>query len=150
MKRPIILILLLMTAVVSAQYDIGDINLDFGEKVPKEQGSIMAIAGEINDSIYALSRTKREFFLQTFDGKTKRLLDSKPIKLERGQEIRDFVIVGRKLFLMLSWYDETLRIYRFLAKEIKDNQVVSTNAIISIREKYIQRRGEFLVKISKD
>jgi hypothetical protein len=38
----------------------------------------MTIAGVLNDSFYGLSRTKKEFFFQTFDTKTKILTSSKP------------------------------------------------------------------------
>ncbi|WP_299522659.1 hypothetical protein [Winogradskyella sp.] len=150
MIRPITLLFLLCSITTSAQFKAGNIELNFGESTPKELGNVMTIAGLANDSIFTLSRTKKEFFFQTFDAKTKRLTSSKPFEILRDYEIRDYIFVGKKLFLMLSAFNEATNNYHFIAKEVKNNEIVNSTTILSINAKRRSRKGEFLYKRSND
>lgn len=151
MLKSFTIIFFFFTAITSAQIiQFDNIELDFSEATAKETGNIMSIAGELKDSIYALSRTKKEFFFQTFDSETKELTSSKPFKIEKDYEIRDYIIVGEKVFLMLSSFNEVSKSYHFIAKEIKDNQIINSTIIFSIKSESRSRKGEFLYKLSED
>jgi hypothetical protein len=150
MTKPIVLLFCLFSIVTSAQFRIGDVLLEFSESIPKEQGNIMTIAGIENDSIYALSRAKKEFFFQTYDAKTKRLTSSKVFNLLKDYEIRDYVFVGKKRFLMVSFYDVFSNQYRFIALEVSNNEIVNTTIIHIVNAEDWTRKGEFLFKQSKD
>ena len=141
---------LLITTVISAQFKVGDIELEFSKAIPNDKGNIMHIAGVVNDSVYAISRTKKEFFFQTFNAKTKSLTSSKPFEIQRNQEIRDYVIIGEKLFLMLTYYNELTRNYHFIVKEIKNNVIIKAKEIFSFTAEERSRKGEFLFKRSHD
>ena len=79
MKQKLILLVLLISTTLSAQLKVGDIDLNFGETITNKDGDIVAIAGEKNNTIYALARKKKNFFLQTFDASTKALVLSSTI-----------------------------------------------------------------------
>jgi len=144
------LILLLLSSIVSAQTELGKIEIEYNETLPKEKGNIMAVAGIKNDSIYVLSRTKKEFFFQTFDAETKKISASKPFEIEEDFEIRDYIILSDKLFLMLSLYDSDSNVYRFIAKEVRNNQIIKSTELLTINAERYSRKGEFLFKISND
>ncbi len=150
MKKLFTLVFLLITTTILAQFKVGNNTLNFSEAIPKDKGNIMAIAGIKNDTIYTISRTKKEFFFQTYDAKTKSLISTKPFEIIRGYEIRDYVMVGEKLFLMLSYYNETLNRYSFFAREVKDNEIANSINIFSKTVKNPSEKGEFLFKISND
>lgn len=145
-----VIILCLTTSVFAQVIEFGNIEIDFSNTIPKEMGNIMTIAGELDGFIYALSRTKEEFFFQTFDSKSKSLISSKPFIIQRNYEIRDYVVVGRKIFLMISYYDNVSKKYQFIAKEIKDNLVINSAIILSIEAENHSEKGDFLFKTSND
>lgn len=101
----------------------------------------MIIAGVLNDSFYGLSRTKKEFFFQTFDTKTKTLTSSKPFIILRFHEIKDYVIASNKLFLTQSFYGKTDRNCGFIVKEIENNEIVNTAVILSVASEPNARRA---------
>jgi len=150
MTKPILIIFLFFSIATSAQLTIGNVSLEFSESIPKEQGNIMTIAGVKNDSIYTLSRAKNEFLFQTYDAKTKRLTSSKAFNILKDYEIRDYVFVGNKRFLMLSTYNEVSNEYQFLALEVSNNEIVNNTAIQTINVESWSRKGEFLFKLSND
>lgn len=144
-------IIFCLSASVSAQVmQFGNIEIDFCDTLPKEMGNIMTIAGELEGFIHALSRTREEFFFQTFDSKSKRLISSKLFRIQRDYEIRDYVIFGKKIFLMLSSYDDVSKQYHFIAKEIKENLVINSAIILSIETENRSEKGDFLFKKSND
>ena len=150
MKRQIFLAFFLISVAISAQYRFGDINIDFGQKTQKKSGNIMRIAGQLDNYIYTLSRTKKEFFLQTFDAKSKALVSSNPIILNRANELEDFVILGEKLFLMESFYNQASRNHHFIAREIQNNKIVKSTLLLTGPLGPDLTRGRFFFRISDD
>lgn len=150
MSKSFTFIFLLVTSAISAQFTAGDSSLEFGKTIPKEKGNIMTIAGVLNDSIYSLSRTKKDLLFQTYDARTKILTSSRPFTIPAFHEIKDYTLVGNKLFLMLSFYDEIDRNYKFIANEIQNNEIVKTTVILSVAAKRRFRSGDFIFKKTND
>ena len=141
MKKSITLLFLLITTLLSAQLKVGNIDLNFGKTITSKDGDIVAIAGEKDNTIYALARKKRNFFLQTFDSKTKEFKTSSLLKFDKinGKklQIEDLSFVGDKIFLMTSYYDKKAKTYNFLAKEISGNKIIKTTNILSLSFFYV-------------
>jgi hypothetical protein len=150
MIKPIFLLCFLFSILTSAQFSVGNVSLEFSESIPKEKGNVMTISGVKNDSIYALSRAKKEFFFQTYDAKTKRLTSSKVFSMHKDYEIRDYVFVGNKRFLMVSSFNAVSNQYQFIALEVSNNEIVNTTIIHIVYAESWSRKGEFLFKLSND
>ena len=154
MKKSITLLFLLITTLLSAQLKVGNIDLNFGKTITSKDGDIVAIAGEKDNTIYALARKKRNFFLQTFDSKTKEFKTSSLLKFDKinGKklQIEDLSFVGDKIFLMTSYYDKKAKTYNFLAKEISGNKIIKTTNILSIPVASNRKRGTFVFTSSYD
>lgn len=154
MKQKLILLVLLISTTLSAQLKVGDIDLNFGETITNKDGDIVAIAGEKNNTIYALARKKKNFFLQTFDASTKAFKTSSLLKFDKinGKklQVEDLTFVGDKIFLMASVYNKKAKTYDFLAKEIKDNKIIKTTKIMSAPVESNRKRGAFVFTTSYD
>lgn len=154
MKKIITLSLLLFCSTVSAQLQVGNIDLNFGKTITSKDGDVIHIAGEKDNTIYVLARQKKKFFLQTFDASTKAFKKSVLLKFDKiaGNKllIQDLALVGEKVFLMLSYYDKKTKTNNFLAKEIKGNKIVKTTKVLSVSVESKIKRGDFVFTNSYD
>lgn len=154
MKKNIPLLLLLICSAVSAQLQVGNIDLNFGETIVSKDGDVIQIAGEKDNTIYALARKKKDFFLQTFDASNKAFKTSALLEFDKINgnklQIEDLTIVGEKVFLMLSYYDKKDKTNNFLAKEIKDNKIVKTTNVLSVPVENKRKQGSFVFTTSYD
>lgn len=154
MKKMIPLLVLLICSTVSAQLNVGNIDLNFGETITSKDGDVIQIAGEKNNTVYALARKKKEFFLQTFDASNKAFKKSSLLKFDKinGNKllIQDLAIVGEKVFLMLSYYDKKAKTKNFLAKEIEGEKIVKTTTVLSVPVESRKRQGSFVFTPSYD
>ncbi|WP_156133180.1 hypothetical protein [Lacinutrix sp. Hel_I_90] len=148
------LLLLLICSAVSAQLQVGNIDLNFGETIVSKDGDVIQIAGEKDNIIYALARKKKDFFLQTFDASNKAFKTSALLEFDKINgnklQIEDLTIVGEKVFLMLSYYDKKEKTNNFLAKEIKDNKIVKTTNVLSVPVESKRKQGSFVFTTSYD
>lgn len=69
--------------MVSAQTELGKIELEYSETIPNEKGNIMTIAGVKNDSIHVLSRTKKDFFFKLLMPKLKKYHPANLLKFKK-------------------------------------------------------------------
>jgi len=154
MKQKLLLLALLITTIVSAQLKVGNIDLNFGKAINNKDGDIISIAGEKDNTIYALARKKKNYFLQTFDVSTKAFKSSALLKFDKinGKklQIEDLAIVGEKIFLMASVYNKKAKTYDFFAKEIKGNKIVKTTKLMSVPVTSNKKRGTFVFSTSYD
>ncbi|WP_290699305.1 hypothetical protein [Lacinutrix sp.] len=154
MKKLFAVLLLLICFNVSAQLKVGNIDLDFGKTITNKDGDIIKIAGEKNNTVYALARKKKNFFLQTFDASTKAFKSSSLLKFDKINgnklQIEDLAIVGEKVFLMLSYYNKKGKTYNFLAKEISGKKIVKTTKVLSVPVESRKKKGSFVFTPSYD
>jgi len=154
MKKIIPFLLLLICSSVSAQLKVGNIDLDFGETITSSDGDVIKIAGEKDNTIFALARKKKKFFLQTFDASTKAFKSSSLLSFDKKNggklSIEDLAIVGEKIFLMVSYYDKKAKTNNFLAKEIVGNKIVKTTNVLSVEVESKKKRGSFVFTSSYD
>lgn len=145
---------LLLCNSLFAQLQVGNINLDFGENIESKDGDVIKIAGERDNTIYALARKKKNFFLQTFDASTKALKNSSPLKFDKVNgsklQIEDLALVGDKVFLMASHYNKKAKKYNFLTKEIKGGKVIKTTNVLSVPVESRRKKGTFVFNTSYD
>lgn len=154
MKKFLPILLLLICSTVSAQLQVGNIDLNFGETIENKDGDVIQIAGEKDNNIYTLARKKKKFFLQTFDASTKAFKKSVLLKFDKKNggrlQIQDLSIVGDKVFLMLSYYDKKAKTNNFLAKEISGDKIVKTTNVLSVPVESRSKRGSFVFTNSYD
>ncbi|SDZ80375.1 hypothetical protein [Bizionia paragorgiae] len=154
MKKLLLVLLLSYSITAFAQLDVGNIDLNFGATIENNDGDVIQIAGERHNTIYALSRKKKDFFLQTFDASTKGFKSSSLLEFEKKNggklQIEDLVIVGEKVFLMVSYFDKKADTYNFLAKEIEGNKIVKTTHVFSVPVENKRNKGSFVFTTSYD
>lgn len=154
MKKHFTLLFLLITTSLFAQLKVGNIDLNFGENIENKDGDVIKIAGEKDNTIYALARKKKNFYLQTFDASSKAFRSSVLLKFDKinGNKliIEDLALFGEKVFLMVSYYDRKADKYNFLAKEIKGNKIVKTTNVLSVPVESNRKKGSFVFTTSYD
>ncbi|OED46121.1 hypothetical protein AB832_01025 [Flavobacteriaceae bacterium (ex Bugula neritina AB1)] len=152
--RKFIPLLFLICSISFAQLKVGNVDLNFGDIIESKDGNIVKIAGKNNNVIYALARSKKKFFLQTFDASTKNFKNSSLLKFDKLNgsklQIEDLAIVEGKVFLMLSYYDKKAKTYNFLAKEIQGNEIVNTTNVLSVDVENKKKKGTFVFTPSFD
>lgn len=154
MKNTITLIALFVSIAVSAQLKVGNIDLNFGETITSQDGDVIQIAGEKDNTIYALARKNKAFYLQTFDASTKAIKSSSVLKFDKinGAKliVEDLAIVNKKVFLMLSYFDKKAKTNNFLAKEILGEEIVETTTVLSVPVESRKKQGSFVFTSSYD
>ncbi|AUC74779.1 hypothetical protein [Olleya sp. Bg11-27] len=154
MTKTLLVLLLFITTSVSAQLQVGNVDLNFGKTVPSNDGDVIQIAGEKDNTIYALARKKKKFFLQTFDSGTKEFKTSTLLDFDKINgyklQVEDLTIIGEKMFLMMSYFDRKAKTYNFLAKTIEGNKFVKTTNVLSVPVESGKKRGSFVFTRSYD
>lgn len=154
MKNIITLLVLFISISLSAQLKVGSIDLNFGETIPSTDGDVIQIAGEKDNTIYALARKKKNFFLQTFDSSSKEFKSSYLLKFDKinGSKliVEDLAVVGEKVFLMLSYFDKKAKTNNFIAKEIQGEKIIKSTKILSVPVESKKEQGSFVFTTSYD
>jgi hypothetical protein len=148
------LLIVLTTSALTAQLKVGNIDLNFGDPITSKDGEVIQIAGEFDGTVYALARQKNNFYLQTFDASTKAFKTSALLKFDKingGKlQVEDLAVVGKKVFLMLSYYDKKDKTYNFVAKEISGEKIVKTTTVVSEEVESNKKKGTFVFTKSYD
>jgi len=148
------LLLLLAASTLSAQVQLGNIEINFGETTTDQDGEVIIIAGEKNGNIYALARRKKNYFAQTFDSSSKALKKSTLLKFDKinGGKllVEDLAFIGNKLYLMCSYYDKKKKTYNYIAKEIQDDKIINTTTLLSAPIEKRKNKGAFVFTKSYD
>ncbi len=155
MRRIVLLISIFVISVTNAQLKVGDISLDFGETITNNDGSIIHIAGVVNNTVYALANSKKKYFLQTFDNTTKAFKKSVELKLDKinGNKvlIKDLTVIEDKIYLMASYYNKKAKKNIFIAKEVsEDLKMGKFKTVLSVDVKNKKNRGVFVFDRSYD
>ena len=154
MRKILPLLFLCISTTLFAQLKVGDVSLNFGETITSKDGEVIKIAGEQGNTIYALARHKKKFFLQTFDASSKAFKSSKLLKFDKingGKlQIEDLAIVDNVPFIMLSYYDKKNKTYNFLAKEIEGDKIAKTTKVLSVPVEKRNKKGSFVFTTSYD
>lgn len=156
MKKTILLLaFVLSTTLMHAQHKVGNVNLDFGETIKNTDGSLIYIAGVVDNTIYGLANTKKKYFLQSFDNSTKAFKKSVLLKLDKinGNKvfIEDVAVIEDKAYVMASYYDKKSKQNKFIAKEIlKDLKLGKTKTLLTVDVKNKKKKGVFVFDRSYD
>ncbi|WP_353777063.1 hypothetical protein [Winogradskyella sp. 3972H.M.0a.05] len=156
MKKITALFLLLLTVnLTNAQLQVGNVSLDFGETITNTDGSIVQIAGVVDNTIYVLANKKKKYFLQSFDNTTKKFKKSIPLKFDKinGNKVflEDLTVVEDKVYLMASYYDKKNKKNNFVAKEVsKDLKLGKFKTILSVKVPKKKYKGGFVFDRSYD
>lgn len=154
MKKTVAILFLVICTSVFAQLKVGNIDLNFGESIDSKNGEVVQIAGEIDNTIYALAKRKKNLFLHTYDASSKKFKKSTELKFEKinGNRvlIEDLAIIGNKAFVFISYYDRKAKKYNFLAKELNGTKIVKTENILSISVESRGKKGSFVFTSSYD
>lgn len=148
------LLLFLAVSTLSAQVQLGNIDINFGETTTDQDGEVIVIAGEKDGNIYALARRKKQYFAQTFDASSKALKNSTLLKFDKinGGKllVEDLSFIGNKLYLMCSYYDKKKKTYNYVAKEIQNDKIVKTTTLLSAPIEKKRNKGTFVFTKSYD
>ena len=156
MKRFTIFTLVCLLFNISfAQLEVGNVSLDFGETITNKDGSVIHIAGIIDNTIYALANKDKKYFLQSFDNSTKTFKKSIPLKFDKINgnkvQIEDVTVVEDKAYVMASYYDKKAKKNNFIAKEISsDLKLGKFMTLLSVPVKNKKNRGVFVFDRSYD
>lgn len=154
MRKIATISLLLFSFSIFAQLQVGNVDLNFGEIVKSKDGDVIHIAGSQENTIYALARKDKKFFLQTFDTSSKAFKTSSLLKFDKlnGNKlnVEDLAIIDGTVYLMLSYYDRKEKTYNFLAKEIQEDEVVNTTTVLSVPVESKSQKGVFVFTPSYD
>jgi hypothetical protein len=154
MKNKILLILLIVPCTLFAQLQVGNVDLNFGEKIESKDGELVRIAGVANNTIYALANKKKKYYLQTFDATTKRFKASVHLDFDKINgnklDIEDLAVIDGNVYLMLSYYDKDKDSNNFIAKEIKGKEFLESVHILSVPVEKKREKGTFVFTPSYD
>lgn len=156
MKKTILILGFILTfSFLSAQHTIGNVTLDFGETIENKDGSVIHIAGVVNNTIYALANQKKKYFLQSFDNTSKKFNKSVLLDLEKidGNKvfIEDVAVIEDRAYVMASYYDKDSKQNKFIAKEILNNlKLGKTITLLSVDVKNKKNSGVFVFDTSYD
>ena len=137
-----------------AQLQVGNVDLNFGEIVKSTDGDVIHVAGRHENTIYALARKDKKFFLQTFDATSKAFKTSSLLKFDKingGKlQVEDLAIIDGRIYLMLSYYDKKEKTFNFVAKEIQNGEVINTTNVLSVSVENDSKKGTFVFTPSYD
>lgn len=156
MKKTLLILSFILTfTFVSAQHTVGNVSLNFGDKVENNDGSLIHIAGVVDNTIYGLANKKKKYFLQSFDNATKKFQKSVLLDLEKinGNKvfIEDVAVIEDKAYVMASYYDKKNKQNKFIAKEILNNlKLGKTITLLTVDVKNKKNRGVFVFDTSYD
>lgn len=156
MKKTILILGFILTfSSLSAQHTVGNVTLDFGETIENKDGSVIHIAGVVDNTIYALANQKKKYFLQSFDNTTKKFNKSVLLDLEKidGNKvfIEDVAVIEDRAYVMASYYDKDSKQNKFIAKEILNNlKLGKTITLLSVDVKNKKNSGVFVFDTSYD
>lgn len=154
MKKLLPILFLFIFTSLSAQLKVGDIDLNFGEAITNKDGDVVQIAGQLDNTIYALAKQGKKLFLQTFDATSKKIKSSTLLKFDKvkGSLVlaEDLAIIDGKAFIFASHYDRKAKEYNFLAKELDGSKIVSTKTVLSVPVDSKRKKGSFVFVPSYD
>ena len=154
MRKISTIVLLLISFSMFAQLQVGNVDLNFGEIVKSTDGDVIHVAGRHENTIYALARKDKKFFLQTFDATSKAFKTSSLLKFDKingGKlQVEDLAIIDGRIYLMLSYYDKKEKTFNFVAKEIQNGEVINTTNVLSVSVENDSKKGTFVFTPSYD
>ncbi len=154
MKKILTYLIFFINIAVFAQLKVGNIDLNFGDTIDSNDGEVVQIAGQLENTIYALAKKKKKLFLQTYSADTKKFKSSTLLEFDKinGNNvlIEDLALIGDKAFIFVSYYDKNAKTYNFLAKELKGTKIVKTKNVLSVPAEKRRKKGSFVFTSSYD
>lgn len=156
MKKTLTTLLLVFGLLLTnAQYQVGNVSLDFGEVITNKDGAVIYIAGVVDNTVFALANKKKKYFLQSFDHDTKKFKKSVLLKLDKINnnkiQIQDVTVIEDKAYVLASYYDNKAKKNNFIAKEIlNDLKLGKTITLLRVDVENKKYKGVFVFDRSYD
>tara|TARA_R100000935_G_scaffold13736_5_gene27667 strand:+ start:94476 stop:96122 length:1647 start_codon:yes stop_codon:yes gene_type:complete len=136
-----------------AQFNVGDVSMNFGSEITAEDGEIVHIAGESDNVTYALAKKKKNYFIQTFRVDNQDFITDKEIELEKiGKNkvtLEDFAVVNGSVYVFASYYDKSNKQQKFVAYPVASNlSLGAPKTVLTAKVEKKNQPGGFIFKPS--
>jgi len=136
-----------------AQFNVGDVAMNFGSEITAEDGEIVHIAGESDNITYALAKKNKNYYIQTFQAANQDFITDKEIELEKiGKNkvtLEDLSVVNGSVYVFASYYDKSNKQQKFVAYPVASNLTLGApKTVLTAKVEKKKQPGGFIFKPS--